>query len=1289
MAIQAQEVFKNLFHGALDGDMSASNLAPTTYYDSANVTLVGDGRYTVLQNVKGTTKISDIVPVSSTDVLGIFETKYTIGTTTGVNCLTIITATQGGNLKIFCHDLDNNVVYSLYQEAVGADYFTDDRIGDAIDYSERGFDTLYFTDNYHEVRKIRCVIPTGYTPWFMTKEELGCLKHNPIGTITLSDIVTGGSLLTGSYQLAYQLIHPTKNKYTGWSLLTNPIHVYTSVNGEARAGVGLPSNKKIKVIITPTSTELNTYTHFRLAVVENINPEGVVNLEVGMTKIESITAPSSGSYSSGVITDYEIKDNSQLDSTTLDDITIDLAAITKAKTLAIGNSRLILGNLTYADLTYDNGSPVTPTGSILRQTGSSADSFSSDVFSSQYKGHFRDEVYRYCIAYFDEYGRFSPPKTLNMSSITDNQISGGFIDMKFPRRNNASGNYTPLDSSNKVQSLGLRLVGLNNHPTWAKGFVILRAKRKKNILFQSPVIMMSTIHGIGAIGKYPAVGVNITGNAINYTTPEPMGPSSTMMPMNLFYGVPMTSSTWSSSGGTGTVAKIAGEMYLTRNNGSDVVMVFPDANMYSNYNTFAFTNSEQVDVIDAATFRMYTSNFNTTGYGPGNYADTDVSGSFFATRYRDYYHYFGRGLGTEILAVTPTVTNNAPFDNYTTGTTFAGQFIFDYDKLVTKGVNMGYAPITQRCTVLKLDQKFTDLNTVIPMYYGASATVSLAAEVPIFSDFIQGSGTGLYGSLVNTLPIANFISSLTDGRYGGVDDYNELIFTGTKVVFTDAELPTVEAGGSLPKTVDVWGGDCIVSAHTFKVADTAYGCTNQTKMYPGSPAGLTPPSVAERWGAGFDVDVTASPNWSGVGMPVAYKSASQYITVILESEYHGSVRDNDTADTVGTYDGFVIKGALSSSVSRTPLTYQSNLNLAKQNDQKIFAPIDPTQVFTDTFPARVAYSNVKVYESNIEGFDAFPALNYYDLPEIRGPIYKIIITNEALYSLQETGIAYVPVGERIVELSNTSQLGVRTGDVFGKYIYITTRGGVQHNRSVVNTGQALFAFDNLNKSVYKIQGSALEDITPGILSKGRSTYFVSPIPEKQIFGSYDQIRNEYWLSNNDGSFCLIYNEDYKKWISNYTFSSGFAGGRSTNDKFYVVGNNAGNYATETMFTGNPTQFFGNYATDTFVSFVINPMVDTGKTFDDILVASNEKFLSIDIVTERDASLGNQTVSGITLDVTSRGEGNYRAKTLRDVNNARLRGLYAKATLHWKVGAGNPLVSLYSVSTKFRPSANLF
>src|SRR6185436_19614636 len=118
---------------------------------------------------------------------------------------TIITTTDGGNFKIWCYDTENDNLYELFEEPTEANYFTEDRVVDAVRYAENGIDILYFTDFSNEIRQLRCEI-SSYTPNFISEDDLSLQKRGANGSIVLSNISTGGSLLSGTYQFAYRML---------------------------------------------------------------------------------------------------------------------------------------------------------------------------------------------------------------------------------------------------------------------------------------------------------------------------------------------------------------------------------------------------------------------------------------------------------------------------------------------------------------------------------------------------------------------------------------------------------------------------------------------------------------------------------------------------------------------------------------------------------------------------------------------------------------------------------------------------------------------------------------------------------------------------------------------------------------------------------------------------------------------------------------------------------------------------------------------------------------------------
>ena len=76
------------------------------------------------------------------------------------------------------------------------------------------------------------------------------------------------------------------------------------------------------------------------------------------------------------------KGNSRIGSIPLSDITVDLVQIKTAKTLTIKDNRLFLGNVSYADLKFDRGTPTVTSGQVLKGNNIVKDPYSSDIHSS-------------------------------------------------------------------------------------------------------------------------------------------------------------------------------------------------------------------------------------------------------------------------------------------------------------------------------------------------------------------------------------------------------------------------------------------------------------------------------------------------------------------------------------------------------------------------------------------------------------------------------------------------------------------------------------------------------------------------------------------------------------------------------------------------------------------------------------------------------------------------------------------------------------------------------------------
>lgn len=1301
--MEITQLHKNSFEGGLNTDVNPNVVNSTQFIEAHNLSLVESGKFLALQNLKGTVELEKITALDNTSVLGVFNNKFKIGADENVDCLTIFTVEVvggsglTGTFNIYCYDIVNDDLYLMYSEdapMIAPAVAEINSLIDGISYSEKGFDYLYFTDFLNRPRKLKCYVPLPYTSDFLVEKDLELLKVPALGDISLDEVTTGGSLLTGTYQLAYQMLNIETGKYTGFSLLTNPIHVYTTINSITLAGIGLASNKKIVVNITPTEDELAYYTHFRLAVVENIGTASQSTVNVGLTAITEIAE----------LTGFEIISNTQYNTTTIDEIVIDLAAIDKVKTITTRQNRLLLGNVELAALEYDNGVPVIEAGEVIIDKGAiGEDSATNDTFVSTRKGYFRDELYRFAISYYDDYGRFSNPSVLDLSSVVHNQITSG-VDIRFPRLRDIldSTYYSIMDEDSRAQVLGLRLARIKNHPSWAKGFVILRAKRKKKILFQTPVLPMSKIHGLGSAGNYPTIRRDgDVSNTVTDTTATPMGPSVGFVPYNMFYGAcTQTTGLIRSRTGSGVDQQDIGECGpLVYTKEIERAMIFDPYHIYDN-NPTLFSGSEVSSLEDIILCKAYKKRLEVTTPAGAPNISTNITVSNFTTdnefRYYDHGH---SGIKTDFRPTAISITNNKSFDNYNEGDFLAGIKVNDYSLFKTGNVNFGANGNVHKQTVV--DYNTTNIGegagSSVPTFTGGSPTFISTTTYNGYNaldtyaydgDYYSTPNPALLSFYGNILEIANISNNLSDDRYGKVDSENEYLYTGTKVVFTNAEQVSIKSGAAVKKTVDVWGGDCIVSSHTFKISNVVPVTNNQPKFTSG---GLSLAGGINTWDKIWLTD-----NGSAYfNMPVMVKGP-QYLTVLLESEFNGSVTDRDLLDLVTTENGYNIYGTSDVSKGEVPRNYNYNININKQNDQKVFIQTDNFSLKTTKFKARLYYSDLKIYQSDIDGFDSVRVLNYLDLEERFGGLTKLEVVQDNLVGLQENAITIIPVGERVIETTDLSQLSVRSGEFLGIPVYVDTLYGCQHIGSVKSTGKFLYFLDKKNRAICKFTGGPLEIISgKGLSTELRNTLDVNiQIYEDGVKSIYDTLKDQYLLTFGYQQ-AYVWNEGLQLWESKLDLP--FQGGVRTDNGLFLVGKDITTSDTTLYSFGNGlySHFFGGYVTPS-VKFISNPESDTSKVWDSLLVNSTNP---LDTAFVSTVTASGTQIAPTQAFSTQRGEGNWKLKILRDTSGLqngageyinRIRGPYAIVDLNWNSGASFTAPNtLTSVITKYRPSFNLF
>ncbi len=177
-------------------------------------------------------------------------------------------------------------------------------------------------------------------------------------------------------------------------------------------------------------------------------------------------------------------------------------------------------------------------------------------------------------------------------------------------------------------------------------------------------------------------------------------------------------------------------------------------------------------------------------------------------------------------------------------------------------------------------------NNGIPAgFYPASASI-LTDPTYIITDptpnaFVTNKGGFTPNSSYATaVEIANIVNGFDDSRYGSASELHDIVFTGAMHIFSAAEVATIVASGNLPVAKNIYGGDCYVSSHAFKLTDNHYMIENATSVNSSPKVNIGGVALYTRWTYFFN---TASDTIS-MSMPVGGKNVSQVVQVVLESE---------------------------------------------------------------------------------------------------------------------------------------------------------------------------------------------------------------------------------------------------------------------------------------------------------------------------------------------------------------------------------------------------------------------
>lgn len=1250
---------------SMGGDYDPEKQKSSQYREAMNMFMSQDGNVVALKYPGGDTLINHTLPVGQ-QWHQMWSCKATYGEnkevrdsiflmsrnpSTGDGFLWILDSTTDRIYKIY----DDTAQPDPYMDGLGIEYPNDRRykllIGNEVDclsIQDGDYNYAFWVDNTNPPRYVRLHVsdPTvednsvpGKSPLYVANEP-DCLWMQrlwpgpPIAVIDVND--TGGSVLSGSYQFAYRYWNSDTRRYSCWSLITNELPIFeadinTNTSNTISGSAPLSkTSKSVTLYINRTGNSGNSiywndfgktppeyhpviYNSIQLAVIRR-SPTNLSSVTVELLRPSDLFYQSESFVYTG---------NESVLISSEDELTIDGAEIEIAKTIEEDEGRIYLANIKYYDLEipdvvvqgetelgglYANPDPFGL--GVNRQIG-----YADPINVLNQRGYFREEVYRFGRTYMNKFGFFARPKPFDFSDPSNKYdpeditntwgkswSKPGNPDWKFSDRQNAAASLVDYVSADYMSIFGMLILGINKHPSWARGMAIVRLPRKKNILGQSPVINGVAINGGATWLGQDAVAFNSKSFSFNYFEEDNglwdyNGKLDTYEPKMLSKGhakhisylrrktsLNITDPTaaalrryqWqrlvtklqgnkvrgvsSATFATDTVySELDSPLETYQKEYPGILYMYPLevlANMVGEYATdnVKLDGTEKIKIIDAMAFvgfngfrdnslfegmteeqdfesgnqSKYAWVFSTpnkghhyyyypNGHNPGDLLNPSAANSIYQapageipisggwkttaagqshvsnkplSRHEDLLHvkningldalikdqtvndndiWDGYRIPVSNPAVnTPSLAIQIPFDEGTTGDNTV-KVVYDptrfvYDKYTTGG--------TQTLLTDVFDVSETiNVNAVTEDLVSGSSDIKSDGDVVANTIIPNGSSIVLY--------IANILAGLDDDRYGPLNQSNGYIFTGFYTPITG-----YDAANDVSKNANVYGGDCYVTKLHAQVRTNGFRIARSNVK-----------DAANKLPLAFDDTPFTTFDVSYVDKVSGYRDYAEWITCWVESEVNGELlirgKDQYPSGILGRQTANQNTNAfpkyeypLSGLPTYTePMLYQYDFGGSAENDLKRWVGYDPTEVKISKFPARVVWSDVKVYQNPDSFFDKFLVLNYYDLSPAMGEINSILrsSTNKHII-VQDDGIAMIYIGRSLVEDADGKTISLGTGTVIGYATYLSDNHksggdiGGQFLRTSKRTGTGVAVFDNKRGKMVMV-GEGMQDVT--------------------------------------------------------------------------------------------------------------------------------------------------------------------------------------------------------------------
>ena len=357
----------------------------------------------------------------------------------------------------------------------------------------------------------------------------------------------------------------------------------------------------------------------------------------------------------------------------------------------------------------------------------------------------------------------------------------------------------------------------------------------------------------------------------------------------------------------------------------------------------------------------------------------------------------------------------------------------------------------------------------------------------------------------NTVPIyiVNIVRGLSDNRYANTNEPLTSHFTGAYLPLGTTELTD-------PNGVDmtVFGGDCYITrliaqirnnapykekseiidsenySHLIESSNTsstnvinqAFKCTAYTFLY----------EEIDLW-----IESTVNGHY-------VQRSNSVYPKGIESRDISGQI---DVVSPPASIDEFYNPSNSALQMMSASRTYLYNLAYSSENNIRTFTFPGDSFIVRTIIPERIHYSNQKILNSQLDGFDRFFTSDSFDLDGTFGKIWKLLRgSNKRLYAFQHNGVAQLQLSRSLIEDAEGFLLSTTSGQVIGYAYYINDNQdgggefGIQGVQSVIDVESGIFGFDFERRSAFMLSGDTIKSISYLQVEREIESKFNDPNP---------------------------------------------------------------------------------------------------------------------------------------------------------------------------------------------------